>query len=271
MLQAAGEGRPVATSGILRDTKDEVEQQGHVKSGNVGDAAKNNLHSARKMMKRGDSSQELSCGQTITLLIVTSGLCHHLQHRAVVLGLTVLRMFVQLGLPGCAEPLDLHTWIKQIFEEAGSAAAVTRCSEDSYCSVCSSTTGSSVLPLEGASVEAGVSCEEEQTEKKMYDEHDNEEGYCIRQLSSSEAAVKDACLEKRIKCQAAKAAEDMSGIIKQLSSLLARRGAALGHMKRFQDGSLDYESAAALARMSGAEEARCEQLVTDAMRLKRFL
>ncbi len=56
----------------------------------------------------------------------------------------------------------------------------------------------------------------------------------------------------------------------QLSRLLARRGAAHAHLKRFEESVLDYESAAAFAGFGG-ESARQQELKADADKLSALL
>ena len=53
----------------------------------------------------------------------------------------------------------------------------------------------------------------------------------------------------------------------QLSRVVARRGAASAHLKRFEQSVLDYESAKMLAKIGG-DEPRAEQLEIDVVRLK---
>jgi hypothetical protein len=59
------------------------------------------------------------------------------------------------------------------------------------------------------------------------------------------------------------------GVVKaqQLCRVLARRGAAHAHMKRFGQSMLDYESAAILAKIGG-DMARALQLESDVLRLQ---
>jgi len=53
-----------------------------------------------------------------------------------------------------------------------------------------------------------------------------------------------------------------------LSRLLARRGAALGHMKQYSSAVADYNTAAAVMRAAG-EEAKAQELDADAAKLRK--
>lgn len=92
----------------------------------------------------------------------------------------------------------------------------------------------------------------------------------IRELLSAAAAAAAAVEHKEpATAEAWVALAPAAGCAERsaLSRLLARRGAARGHLRLFEEGAGDLEAAAALLRDEGAEE-RAESLEGDAARLR---
>ncbi|GAX82265.1 hypothetical protein CEUSTIGMA_g9693.t1 [Chlamydomonas eustigma] len=196
-------------------------------------------------------------------------------------GVLLLRTLVEEALPSSSDPQNLNAWTGKICNQksviVGTATPITT-GQDSdsgggIFSVTTSNTDASSMSTCQDLVE-GWLAGDRAAHSKYHDSASTDAAAPSRSGGSTSYPLSAAVIfphdlsAMRQQCHTAEAY--LSSGIKQLSRLLARRGAAQGHLKCFQKGCWDYESAANLARICGDDEIRYEQLGHDAEKLRKF-